>query len=98
MASFDTQDSDVTNFDYDGGVAEYSPEYFGMWFKRVVDWELSRAEREKQLSKTHSYEQTWLMSKDAWESLPENPTAIDIINAGGQFLGYQWVVKNESRA
>lgn len=88
-------DSEVLDFNYNGEQKEYSPEYFLSWVKRCVDRHYERIEEERELAKTHTYTQVWLMSKAAWESLPDDCTWSDLVMAGAQFIGYKWVKDNE---
>jgi hypothetical protein len=82
-------ESEVTNWDYPDETPQYSPKHF----RDMVDAYWKRIDEEKELAKTHDYRQVWLMSEKQWDSLPNNPNWKDMMEAGGQFLGYQWVEK-----
>lgn len=57
--------------------------------------ELSDLEAMRMKDPCWKYEQVWLMSREAVEGLPENPSFSDYIEAGAIFQGWQWVHHSE---
>jgi hypothetical protein len=60
-------------------------DFFTNTWKKMEEYSIE--ENKKINDPNYSYRQTWLMSKSAWDSLPENATWYDMIMAGTIFQG-----------
>jgi hypothetical protein len=84
-------DTPIINFEPGPGKDINLVELFRELRQRTHD----RAKEKEELIKSGKFEysQIWIMSKEQYEKLPENPTWCDMFNAGGIFQGWEWVEK-----
>lgn len=86
------QDSEVSNFNYDPYMGCDIVATMKHIYQRMQD----RIKEVAELEKTHELTQVWLMSKEQYDKLPENPTWYDCLAAGAIPQGSIWVEKDKS--